>query len=112
MEDIEERIVVEQALTPVDIHERYKVLNGAIYGLASHGAFTGAFKPGKPVEGGEGAVSLRRRGASGPGHADGDDVGLDRGRRARPGCGLARHERGRASAAGRRECRACARAAE
>jgi diapolycopene oxygenase len=46
LEDIEERIVVEQALTPVDIHERYKVLNGAIYGLASHGAFTGAFKPG------------------------------------------------------------------
>ncbi len=43
MEDIEERIVVESALTPVDIHERYKVLNGAIYGLASHGAFTGAF---------------------------------------------------------------------
>jgi len=46
LEDIEERIVVERALTPVDIHERYKVLNGAIYGLASHGAFTGAFKPG------------------------------------------------------------------
>ena len=46
MEDIEERIVVEGKLTPVDIHERYKVLNGAIYGLASHGAFLGAFKPG------------------------------------------------------------------
>ena len=46
MEDIEERIVAESALTPVDIHERYKVLSGAIYGLASHGAFTGAFKPG------------------------------------------------------------------
>jgi phytoene desaturase len=46
MEDIEERIVVEQALTPQDIHERYKVLDGAIYGLASHGSFTGAFKPG------------------------------------------------------------------
>jgi diapolycopene oxygenase len=45
MEDIEERIVVEQALTPVDIHERYKVLDGAIYGLASHGRWTGAFKP-------------------------------------------------------------------
>lgn len=45
MEDIEERIVVERALTPVDIHERYKVLEGAIYGLASHGAFLGAFKP-------------------------------------------------------------------
>ena len=46
MEDIEERIVVERSLTPQDIHERYKVLDGAIYGLASHGAFLGAFKPG------------------------------------------------------------------
>ncbi len=46
LEDIEERIVVEGKLTPVDIHERYKVLDGAIYGLASHGSFTGAFKPG------------------------------------------------------------------
>ncbi|MBB5692438.1 phytoene desaturase family protein [Muricoccus pecuniae] len=46
MEDIEERIVVERALTPQDIHDRYKVLDGAIYGLASHGAWTGAFKPG------------------------------------------------------------------
>ncbi|MCQ4162302.1 phytoene desaturase family protein [Roseomonas sp. GC11] len=46
LEDIEERIVVEQALTPQDIHERYKVLDGAIYGLASHGLWTGAFKPG------------------------------------------------------------------
>ncbi len=46
LEDIEERIVVERSLTPVDIHERYKVLDGAIYGLASHGAYLGAFKPG------------------------------------------------------------------
>jgi phytoene desaturase len=46
MEDIEDRIVVEQALTPQDIHDRYRVLEGAIYGLASHGRFTGAFKPG------------------------------------------------------------------
>jgi phytoene desaturase len=44
--DIEDRIVTEAHLTPQDIHERYKVLNGAIYGLASHGKFTGAFKPG------------------------------------------------------------------
>ena len=43
--DIEERIVFESALTPQDIHERYRVLNGAIYGLSSHGRFTGAFKP-------------------------------------------------------------------
>jgi phytoene desaturase len=46
LRDIEERIVVERHLTPLDIHERYKVLNGAIYGLASHGTFVGAFKPG------------------------------------------------------------------
>jgi len=45
MPDIEERIVFERALTPVDIHERYKVLNGAIYGIASHGRWNGAFKP-------------------------------------------------------------------
>jgi phytoene desaturase len=44
--DIEQRIVVDEHLTPQDIHERYKVLKGAIYGLASHGKFTGAFKPG------------------------------------------------------------------
>jgi diapolycopene oxygenase len=46
MPDLEERIVFERALTPQDIHERYHVLNGAIYGLASHGKFLGAFKPG------------------------------------------------------------------
>lgn len=54
MEDIEERIVVERSLTPQDIHERYNVLNGAIYGLASHGKVMGAFKPGnrsRQVEG-------------------------------------------------------------
>jgi diapolycopene oxygenase len=43
--DIEERIVFERALTPVDIHNRYKVLNGAIYGISSHGRWNGAFKP-------------------------------------------------------------------
>ena len=45
MEDIEERIIFDNALTPQDIHDRYQVLNGAIYGLASHGRFFGAFKP-------------------------------------------------------------------
>jgi diapolycopene oxygenase len=44
-EDIEERIVFERALTPQDIHERYRVLNGAIYGISSHGLYKGAFKP-------------------------------------------------------------------
>jgi len=46
MPDLEDRIVFERTLTPQDIHERYHVLNGAIYGLASHGRFLGAFKPG------------------------------------------------------------------
>jgi len=45
LEGIRDRIVYESALTPQDIHDRYRVLNGAIYGLASHGKFTGAFKP-------------------------------------------------------------------
>ncbi len=43
--DIEDRIVYESALTPRDIHDRYRVLNGAIYGISSHGVFNGAFKP-------------------------------------------------------------------
>ncbi|PYE85957.1 phytoene desaturase family protein [Pseudoroseicyclus aestuarii] len=54
LEDIEERITFESALTPQDINDRYKVLDGAIYGLASHGKVLGAFKPGnrsRQVEG-------------------------------------------------------------
>ena len=46
MPDLESRIKFERHLTPADIHERYRVLDGAIYGLASHGRFFGAFKPG------------------------------------------------------------------
>ncbi len=45
MEDLEERIEFEEALTPEDIHHRYHVLDGAIYGIASHGKYLGAFKP-------------------------------------------------------------------
>jgi phytoene desaturase len=45
MPDLEERIVTEGSLTPQDIHNRYGVLDGAIYGLASHGVMFGAFKP-------------------------------------------------------------------
>lgn len=45
MDDIEARIKHESWLTPQDIHNRYRVLNGAIYGLASHGRLNGAFKP-------------------------------------------------------------------
>jgi diapolycopene oxygenase len=44
--DLEGRIRFESHLTPQDIHDRYHVLNGAIYGLASHGTMFGAFKPG------------------------------------------------------------------
>ncbi|NBW96828.1 MAG: phytoene desaturase [Planctomycetia bacterium] len=45
MKDLEKHIVFERALTPQDINDRYHVLDGAIYGLASHGRFLGAFKP-------------------------------------------------------------------
>ncbi|HEU5070775.1 MAG TPA: phytoene desaturase family protein [Verrucomicrobiae bacterium] len=45
MSDIENRIVCEDVLTPQDINDRYRVLHGAIYGLASHGRLLGAFKP-------------------------------------------------------------------
>ena len=46
MDDLQDRIRTERVLTPQDIHDRYKVLDGAIYGLASHGRVMGAFKPG------------------------------------------------------------------
>ncbi|MCE3018921.1 MAG: phytoene desaturase family protein [Pirellula sp.] len=45
MKGIRDRIVSEASLTPEGIHKRYRVLNGAIYGLASHGRYLGAFKP-------------------------------------------------------------------
>lgn len=45
MTGLRDSIRYESALTPKDIHNRYRVLNGAIYGLASHGKFLGAFKP-------------------------------------------------------------------
>jgi diapolycopene oxygenase len=43
--DLRQRIRFESRLTPLDIHNRYRVLDGAIYGLASHGRYLGAFKP-------------------------------------------------------------------
>jgi phytoene desaturase len=46
LEDIESRIAFESRLTPQDIHDRYRVLKGAIYGIASHGRLNGGFKPG------------------------------------------------------------------
>ncbi len=45
LEGLRESIQYEASLTPEGIHNRYRVLNGAIYGLASHGKFAGAFKP-------------------------------------------------------------------
>ena len=45
LHDLEQRIRFERWLTPQDIHDRFHVLNGAIYGLASHGKLLGAFKP-------------------------------------------------------------------
>ncbi len=67
MEDIEERIVFEAALTPQDIHERYRVLNGAIYGLSSHGRMNGAFKPSNVVRGVEGMYLAGGAAHPGPG---------------------------------------------
>ncbi len=49
MPDIESRIVYESALTPQDIHDRYRVLNGAIYGLASHGKWNRRVQAGEPL---------------------------------------------------------------
>jgi len=43
--NLEAHVVTEHALTPADIERRYRVPQGAIYGLASHGRFFGAFKP-------------------------------------------------------------------
>jgi phytoene dehydrogenase-like protein len=46
MAGLRDSIKYEASLTPQGIHNRYRVLNGAIYGLASHGKYVGAFKPG------------------------------------------------------------------
>lgn len=45
LENLEDAIETEHYLTPQDIHDRYGVLNGAIYGIASHGRLQGGFKP-------------------------------------------------------------------
>ncbi len=45
LNDLDSAIKVERYLTPQDIHERYGVLNGAIYGITSHGRLQGGFKP-------------------------------------------------------------------
>ena len=85
LDDIERRIKVERWLTPQDIHDRYRVLDGAIYGLASHGRFTGAFKPANRSPDVAGLYLAGGAAHPGPGHADGHDVGLDRRRQPRQG---------------------------
>ncbi len=45
LKDLRAHIRFEAHLTPQDIHDRYRVLNGAIYGIASHGKLQGGFKP-------------------------------------------------------------------
>ena len=75
----------ERALTPQDIHDRYHVLNGAIYGLASHGRFLGAFKPSNRSPDLAGLYLAGRRRPPGAGHADGAHERLDR-----CGCGRER----------------------
>lgn len=45
MKGLRDSIAYQSALTPLDIQTRYHVLDGAIYGLASHGTVNGAFKP-------------------------------------------------------------------
>ena len=45
LRNLEQHIRFERWLTPQDIQDQFGVLNGAIYGLASHGKFLGAFKP-------------------------------------------------------------------
>ena len=45
MKGLRDEIAVERMLTPEDIKETYAVLDGSIYGLASHGRFRGAMKP-------------------------------------------------------------------
>ena len=67
LDDLEDRIVTEAALTPQDIHERYRVLRGAIYGLASHGLWNGAFKPGNRSRNVEGLYLAGGAAHPGPG---------------------------------------------
>ncbi|MFN7139854.1 MAG: phytoene desaturase family protein, partial [Limisphaerales bacterium] len=67
IKDLEKHIVFEQALTPEDIDRRYHVMNGAIYGLASHGKFVGAFKPGNRTPDAEGLYLAGGAAHPGPG---------------------------------------------
>ncbi|MEL6106192.1 MAG: phytoene desaturase family protein [Planctomycetota bacterium] len=67
MAGIRDAITYEASLTPEGIHNRYRVLNGAIYGLASHGKFLGAFKPGNRRKDTEGLYLAGGAAHPGPG---------------------------------------------
>jgi diapolycopene oxygenase len=43
--DLNQRLRCARWLTPQEIHQQFQVFQGAIYGLASHGTWRGAFKP-------------------------------------------------------------------
>lgn len=45
LDDLRANIRFEATMTPADINRRFHVWKGAIYGLASHGRWLGAFKP-------------------------------------------------------------------
>lgn len=67
MSGLRDSITYEASLTPEGIHNRYRVLNGAIYGLASHGKFLGAFKPGNRRQDVEGLYLAGGAAHPGPG---------------------------------------------
>ena len=85
MPDIEERIVFERHLTPQDIHDRYKRAERRDLRAGQPRQVASArSSPATAAGDVQGPVPRRRRRPPRARHADGDDVRLDRGRRARP----------------------------
>ena len=77
--DIESRIVFERDPEHRRTSDRrYRALDGAIYGLASHGHCLGALKPGNRSPDARGLDLAGRLRGSRSGYADGAHVGLDR----------------------------------
>ena len=76
-EDIEERIVFESALTPQDIHERYRVLNGRDLRAFVAWAVSRRVQAIEPQPRLEGALPCWRVRTSRSRHAHGDDVRMD-----------------------------------